>query len=316
VWPAWVCPDHLCSLVETGDALTCPIGKHQYRVVDGIPRFVAGANYADAFGLQWKRYRRTQLDSYTGTRISEDRLRRCLGPELWSSLHGKHVLECGCGAGRFTEVLLGHAAQVTSIDLSTAVEANAANFPPDDAHRVAQADITRLPFEDEQYDIVLCLGVIQHTRSPESTIAALYRHVKPGGSLVIDHYTYSLARLTKASGLFRFYFRRLSPEAGLEATERLVDLLLPLHRKSKGLQLLLGRVSPVASYYRSYPQLNEELQREWSLLDTHDSLTDWYKRLRTRSQIRRKLERLGVQNINCVRAGTGVEARGRRPPRN
>jgi SAM-dependent methyltransferase len=47
-----------------------------------------------------------------------------MGDELFSSLAGKHVLEAGCGAGRFTEVLLKAGAYVTSIDLSSAVEAN------------------------------------------------------------------------------------------------------------------------------------------------------------------------------------------------
>ena len=65
-----------------------------------------GPTYADAFGLQWKQYRLTQLDSHTGSPITAERARRCLG-DIASSLGGKQVLEIGCGAGRFTEVLLG-----------------------------------------------------------------------------------------------------------------------------------------------------------------------------------------------------------------
>ncbi|HEY0787434.1 MAG TPA: methyltransferase domain-containing protein, partial [Thermoanaerobaculia bacterium] len=91
---------------------------------------MAISSYADAFGAQWRRYSRTQLDSYTGTTISRDRLRRCLGEELWEGLSGRKVLEAGCGAGRFTEVLLERGAILTSVDLSDAVVANAENFPP------------------------------------------------------------------------------------------------------------------------------------------------------------------------------------------
>jgi protein-L-isoaspartate O-methyltransferase len=73
-------------------------------------RFVGSSNYASAFGLQWNRFQRTRLDSYTGTTISRDRLTGALGGSL-DVVRDKSVLEAGCGAGRFTEVLLfaGHA---------------------------------------------------------------------------------------------------------------------------------------------------------------------------------------------------------------
>jgi 2-polyprenyl-3-methyl-5-hydroxy-6-metoxy-1,4-benzoquinol methylase len=146
---------------------------------EGFPRFVSGSSYAEAFGEQWKRYRKTQLDSYTKTTISRDRLRRCLGEETWHCLKRKHVLECGCGAGRFTKILLAQGACVTSIDLSKAVDANAENCPPSATHRIAQADIEALPFLPHGFDVVLCLGVI-HTPNPERTIAHLAQQVKPG----------------------------------------------------------------------------------------------------------------------------------------
>ena len=190
-WPAWVCPEHQQPLKEEGDSLLCPNG-HRFPVANAIPRFVGQSSYADHFGAQWNRYRSTQLDSYTGNPITRDRMKRCLGPELWSSLAGKLALECGCGAGRFTEILLGERTRLVSIDLSTAVDANAINFPLSDTHRIAQADILNLPFAPQQFDLVFCLGVIQHTPDPEKTIASLYQHVAPGGALIIDHYTYEI----------------------------------------------------------------------------------------------------------------------------
>jgi hypothetical protein len=74
-------------------------------------------------------------------------------------------------------------------------------------------------------------------------------------------------------------------------------------------------LSPVLCYYRSYPELNDQLQREWALLDTHDALTDWYKHFRTRGQIERALNALGVSEVACSYGGIGVEARARRPVR-
>jgi SAM-dependent methyltransferase len=314
-WPAWTCPVHDEELRELGDELRCSHG-HAYAIRDGIPRFVDGSTYADHFGLQWKTFKRTQLDSYTGSSITRDRLKRAVGDKLWQSLAGRDVLECGCGAGRFTEILVQRGARVTSVDLSFAVEANAENFPPDESHRIAQADIMHLPFGQQTFDVVLCLGVVQHTPDPEKTIEELYRFVKPGGTLVIDHYTYDLRRYTSTLPIYRAWMKRLPPDRAMHVTERLVDRFLPWHKRFGRIPLVrsvLGRISPVQAYYAEHPELDDRIQREWAVLDTHDGLTDWYKHLRNRSQIRRTLEQLGLAEIWCEYGGNGVEARGVRP---
>jgi 2-polyprenyl-3-methyl-5-hydroxy-6-metoxy-1,4-benzoquinol methylase len=282
----------------------------------GIPRFVPQrGNYADAFGIQWKTFSKTQLDSYTGTTISLDRARRCVGEENWSRLHDSHVLEAGCGAGRFTEVLLNAGARVTSIDLSQAVEANQDNFPQDDRHRVAQADLLQPPFAPGQFDVVFCLGVVQHTPDPDKAIAKLYEQVCPGGLLVIDHYCFQLSRLLKTTPFVRAVLKRLSPETGLRWTDRLCRAFLPLHERFRNNRLawqLLVRLSPVLTYYHSLP-LSDQLQWEWAYLDTHDALTAYYHHYRSPSQLRRALEKLGAEDVWAVLGGNGAEARCRRP---
>jgi 2-polyprenyl-3-methyl-5-hydroxy-6-metoxy-1,4-benzoquinol methylase len=297
-----------------GTELICSAG-HRFSAANGIPRFVAPSSYADHFGEQWKRYPRTQLDSYTGHPITRDRMRRCFGEPLWSDLVGRDVLECGCGAGRFTEVLLDRGARVTSIDLSDAVEANVANFPLGPAHRVAQADILALPFAPGGFDVVVCLGVIQHTPDPELTIERLRQQVRPGGWLIIDHYTYELGWYTKSAPLFRMVLKRLPRRVSMRFTERLVDLALPLHKRvaRSRLRSIVSRLSPVLTHYVTYPDLDDALQREWALLDTHDSLTDYFKHFRTRGQVLQQLQNLGLQDIWCEYGGNGVEARARVP---
>jgi 2-polyprenyl-3-methyl-5-hydroxy-6-metoxy-1,4-benzoquinol methylase len=318
-WPAVVCPEDGESLQSVEGALACARG-HRWPVHRGIPRMIpGGGNYADAFGLQWNTYRRTQLDSYTGVPLSRERAFRCLGDAAVALLQKEesaHVLEVGCGAGRFTEVLLSTRARVTSVDLSSAVEANQENFPQDGRHRVLQADVRKLPFAERAYDVVFCLGVIQHTPDPAETIAKLYAHVKPGGWLAIDHYTYRLSWYTKTAPLARAVMRRLPPETAMRASRALVNAFFPLHRaarRSRVAQALVSRASPVMTYFQALP-LDDELQRQWALLDTHDSLTDRYKHFRTRGQIRTVLETLGAADSWCEYGGNGVEARCRRPP--
>jgi len=322
-FPELKCPADGLPLEQTeaGD-WTCA-DDHHYSNRLGIPRLLQSEdNYADAFGEQWKHFRQTQLDSFSKTSISRDRLHRCLGPSLVQELKNRqtttHILEAGCGAGRFTEVLLDFpATAVTSTDLSSAVEPNQENFPQSDRHRVVQCDINAFPFAAQQYDVVVCLGVVQHTRSPEQTIASLYEQVKPGGRLVIDHYTHNLSRYTKLSSIvLRPVLKRLPSKTGMAVTERLTKLFFPLHkaaRHSRLSQVLLSRLSPLATYYHTIPELNDRQQYEWSLLDTHDGLTDYYKRLRTSEQLRKTLTELGACNIEAARGGNGIEIRCSRP---
>ena len=320
-FPELVCPVDRQPLAWSGDAIHCA-GGHTFSNRLGIPRLLESErNYADAFGEQWKRFRTTQLDSYSKTSISRDRLRRCLGEALWRNLEQQErfeVLETGCGAGRFTEVLLGlPGAAVTSTDLSEAVEPNQVNCPQSQRHRVIQCDINALPFLPQQYDLVVCLGVVQHTRDPEQTIASLFAQVKPGGWLVFDHYTHNLSRYTKVTSLLlRPVMKRLSAQRGLAATETLTKLFFPLHRAarhSRFAQILLSRFSPLVTYFHTIPELDDRLQYEWALLDTHDVLTDYYKRLRTGAQLHDTLSALGATEISVAKGGNGIEARCRRP---
>ncbi len=316
-WPEWSCPVHRIPLEHHADVLVCP-KQHSFPRRQGIPRFVAGPHYAGGFGAQWKKYKLTQLDSYTGTTITMDRARRSIGEKLWAKLSHQQILECGCGAGRFTEILIAKSAYVTSVDLSDAVEANQENFPQNRNHRIAQADILQLPFLPQQFDVVVCLGVIQHAPDPEKTIASLYEQVRPGGTLCIDHYTHDLSWYTKTAPLVRRFFRRLSPDEGIKWSERLVGMLFPLHKLARHFypaQMVLSRLSPVVCYFNTYPHLSDQLHREWALLDTHDTLTAYYRHVRTRGQISETLERLGLEEIWCQYGGNGVEARGMRPSR-
>ena len=296
-------------------ALVCASGC-RVPVVRGVPRFVSSDDYAAAFGWQWTHFRKSQLDSHTGTTISRDRLTRCLGGSL-SIVRGKTVLEAGCGAGRFTEILLDAGARVFAADLSAAVDANYANCGGSSEYFVCQADIRRLPVAPRSFDIVLCLGVVQHTPEPEETIAALARDVAPGGLLVIDHYSRDYPA-TAPRRVLRDLLLRMPPERARQVALGTARALLPVHRalwrRRRGfgrLRRYLGRVSPVVDYYEAYPQLGTQLLSEWAVLDTHDTLTDRYKHLRGPDEIRDTLVGLGLADIEVSVGGNGIEARAR-----
>ncbi len=280
-----------------------------------IHRFVEGETYTSSFGSQWHLFPKTQLDSFSKLAITRVRLRRSLGEQLWQTLKGQTVLEVGAGAGRFTEILLEQGARVVSVDLSSAVDVNAANFQPNATHAVIQADVMALPFELQKFDIVVCLGVIQHTPDSERSILKLAEQVKPDGWLVIDHYrwTWSAASLRP---LYRMILKRLPHQTSFSLLQTAARFWLPLHRRARNSKLtkvVLNRVSPMITYYDAFPTLSEDAQREWALLDTFDALTDWYKRFRNTKQIRKTLVQIGFNEISAIEDGNGVEARARRP---
>jgi SAM-dependent methyltransferase len=223
-------------------------------------------------------------------------------------------LEIGCGAGRFTEILLELCQHVVSVDLSNAVDANRLNFPISESHQIIQGDVMKLPFADQSFELVLCLGVIQHTPNPEATIIALANQVKSGGWLVIDHYTKSLAWNLRSAKYVRPILKRLPPKVALRIVERIYYISKPLFEVSgnRVYRKILNIVLPVVFFDREIPELKKEFRDEWSILDSFDGLTDWHKHRRTRNQIREAIERTGMTVEMCEYGGNGVIARAHR----
>ena len=317
----FICPTHKnrLTLDEKYEQFVCEEGCI-FPIINHIPRFVTSDNYARAFGAQWKYYRKTQLDSYTGRPISHDRLERLVGGDL-SVVAGKTVLEAGCGAGRFTEILLQSGANVYATDLSEAVEANYDNFKNKPNYLVFQANLLSLPIGFDQFDMVFCIGVIQHTPNPEETINTLCNYVKPGGLLVIDHYPYNYP-FTPSRKFLRNILIKTPHSFSFKFCRSLVAFLWPLHRffwKHRNQPLIKNmrkgfiKLSPIVDYHDAYAELGQDLLYAWAMLDTHDTLTDFYKHLRTKEKIANTLKMAGMQSIETIYAGNGVEARARKP---
>jgi SAM-dependent methyltransferase len=316
---------HPGPTVEESSRLVCAEGC-RVPVEAGVPRFTATESYAAGFGLQWTAHPRTQLDSATGTHISRDRLARCLGG--LEAVAGRSVLEVGCGAGRFTEVLLGAGARVFACDLSRAVESNHANFRGRAAYFVCQADLMTLPIAPASFDVVVALGVLQHTPRPEAAVPALVGALRPGGLLVLDHYArphgagraWRIAAALSPRSVLRHLLLALPPRLAQAAAGGLTRALLPLHRRMwrRGpvvdrLRLAFRRVSPVVDHYDRLPELSPDQLAEWAALDTHDALTDRHKHLRTGDEVRASLAAAGLVEIEVAYAGNGVEARALKP---
>ncbi|WP_308313065.1 class I SAM-dependent methyltransferase [Streptomyces sp. ISL-1] len=254
---------------------------------DGIPRFVPEDNYGKSFGYQWNVHRLTQLDSYVGLPVSRDRLLRESG---WTAdeLQGREVLECGSGAGRFTEVLCQTGAAVTSFDISNAVEANATSNGRFANLRLLQASIYDLPLVDESFDYLVCLGVIQHTPDVERAFKTIFRYLRPGGKFCIDVYA-AIVAYPHLRQLLRPVTKRIPPCKLYSVVQSITPRLLPVSMLLSAVPRVgdyLTRLVPVANH-QHLGLTDTETLRTWSILDTFDWLSPQFER----PQPRRRLER-------------------------
>ena len=309
------------------DGLYAPDGNREAQLVGGVAEFVSDATQ-DHFGLQWNRFAAVQLDSYNGTTQSRDRLLNQSGLEP-EDFAGKTVLEVGCGAGRFTEVLLSFGANVVAVDYSAAVHANRRTHETAAAAGTAvfaRTDVFELPFRQRSFDIVLCYGVVQHTGDAGRALVRVWDMVAPGGILLVDRYRMAPQNQILFKYLLRPATKRIDSEALLTGTERFVSRIFPsqlrmLERLQGGGLRRLARVAFIRLMPNSvFPlnlhlqgQLDRDVARTWSILDTFDMYGPAYDAPQTFRAWRRDLERLDGGAIeHCAICGQGNTATVRR----
>lgn len=292
-------------------ALECTRCRTQHPVRGGIPRFVPAENYAAGFGLQWNRHAATQLDSFTGLPLTENRF---FADTRWPrQLAGETLLEAGCGAGRFTEIVVKTGATLVSLDYSSAVEANFRSNGHQPNLLIVQGDIYRMPFPRDFFDRVFCLGVLQHTPDVHRSFQQLPLYLRPGGHLAVDVYRRFgwLKQLTITKYWARPLTRRLRPETLYPLVERYVRTLWPLtrwlHHLPYGRNLNWKLL--IADYEGVYP-LSKSLLRDWAVLDTFDMLAPAYDDPQTPETLRRWFEEAGLRQIELGDGTNGVVGRG------
>lgn len=292
--------------IESG-LLFCLPCRSRYPIIKYIPRFVPIENYADNFGFQWQKFHKTQLDSYNGLTISRDRLLESSGwtPDNFSD---KVVLDVGCGAGRFAEVALSCGAELVALDYSLSVDACWQNLGPHPRLNLVQGDIYNLPFLPGCFDLVYCLGVLQHTPDVQAAFCYLVSQLKSGGRLVVDVYSKTYLTLLWPKYWLRPFTRRMPQQKLFNLVQFMVKYLLPL-------SLAIGRIPkigrklryalPVMNYEPDFPLSAEQL-KEWAILDTFDMLSPRYDNPQTEQTLERWFKGVGLQNIRIFRRGVVV----------
>src|SRR5207245_7720927 len=91
-----------------------------------------------------------------------------------------HVLDLGCGRGGVVELFWRNVKLAAGLDpdVSSLAEHRAHNMP------VVRGRGEQLPFAGESFDLVVCIWVLEHLRSPEAVLREVRRVLRPGGHFV------------------------------------------------------------------------------------------------------------------------------------
>jgi ubiquinone/menaquinone biosynthesis C-methylase UbiE len=93
------------------------------------------------------------------------------------------VLDIACGLGEWLHVCLNSGASVAGVDLSErAIEYCEKHMPDGEFHAVAAE---HLPFDDAQFDLLSCLGSLEHFVDPVVALKEMARVAKPHARFLI-----------------------------------------------------------------------------------------------------------------------------------
>jgi O-antigen biosynthesis protein len=168
--------------------------------------------------------------------------------------YNKRVLEVGCGDGAFTKALSDRGCQVVGVE----IDAEAAAIAEKWAQAVVVGDLGSgevwHELEDEQFDAITFLGILEKLRDPLETVRVAVRLLKPSGivtisvpniahgdvriSLLNGHFSYGGGGLLDRDQL-RFFteseLRNLIRDAGLVPVE-IRRVLMPLFQSELGIK--------------------------------------------------------------------------------
>lgn len=130
-----------------------------------------------------------KLTAITGLLTGHEALAgRLIRPGAFDIQRCKHILDAGCGNGRYSRFILRQAdpdAFLTAFDYSQGMLQRARDRLHSDRVTHLAADLTRLPYSDAAFDAIVCGWVLEHLPDPRPGLRELARVLQPSGKLLL-----------------------------------------------------------------------------------------------------------------------------------
>jgi len=116
-----------------------------------------------------------------------------------SPLEGREVLDVACGGGLWLKLLASRGARIAGVDIADRAIGYCRDTLPQGEFHVAAAE--QLPFEPQRFDVVTCMGSLEHFSDKSMALKEMLRVAKPDAKFVILVPNAGFA--TRRIGLFR-----------------------------------------------------------------------------------------------------------------
>lgn len=99
---------------------------------------------------------------------------------------GDKIIDCGCGDGAYSIELAKKGYDVTGIDFEERIEYASYYSKRDNINvKFEIGNLLDLPFDDETFDIAVCIEVLEHIKDDNKVLKEIARVLKDGGLLLM-----------------------------------------------------------------------------------------------------------------------------------
>ena len=196
------CPTCQADLQESKFGVTCDNGC-SFDIVNKIPNLIVDEARDEIEEKIREFYEQTPFPDYEGLDSINTLVAKADKGGFAKLLdrvipHNVNVLEVGCGTGQLSNFLSYGGRNIFAVDLSQNSLQLAESFR--ERNKLVHAGFYRMNlfqpcFKEESFDLVLCNGVLHHTKNPKEGFARIAPLVKKGGYILIGLYN-KYGRLT------------------------------------------------------------------------------------------------------------------------
>ena len=196
----WQSPCCHASMHVKDDRVVCAACLHEFNIHNNIPQlfwqhedYGVGKDVTEVVKAFYEETPFPNYDEHDSLRSLIDKSRRGFYASILNDAipYNSTVLEVGCGTGQLSNFLGIGNRRVIGADLCLNSLELAENFRRKhelSRVRFVQMNLFEPCFKPEQFDVVLCNGVLHHTNDPYGGFESIAKLVKPGGYIIIGLY--------------------------------------------------------------------------------------------------------------------------------